>query len=250
MAGSILLFKNIFIKDNGIKSITRKDNSINYKIAELLLKEYEEDYDKLDKNNIKIKYKKSNNEFRVEYTYDEAENVIYTTDFVVYNTVLTTYEEDGTPNTLSFTDTEAISNSTKIKIQELAQQAGYKTAKLLTDKQHEEILNVLKETEIGKYIKEIEENKYKLDKVSSVEKEYIRYYYKKGQKFAEIKCAYNYSKIWSIYITSEKKLNEEYTINKAEYSFLKDEYILDKTITLNETDYKIIKEIIKDYLDE
>ena len=249
--GSIFILKEKKIIKKGDKPITVNVSNINNKIADLILKEYEEeDFDNLDKDKIIIKYNKDNNEFRIEYTFDEAEKTIYTTDFVVYNTSITTYEEDGTPYSSSFSDSQAISNSTKLKIQELAQKAGYKTGKLLTNKQYDEILNILKESEMGKYIKEIEDNNYNLKTVTSVEKEYIRYYYSFGQKYGEIKCAYNDSKIWNINITSDIKLDDDYTINEDEDNIIYGKYELDKLITLNETEHEKIKDIISDYLDE
>ena len=226
-----------------------QEYSIDQQIALILASDYIGDQAAID-NLKEVNY--SDNEFRFEYIIKKGESdytsdkiEMVTSDFVSYNLYVVTYD-DEMPSNSSISGYEGLLYTTREMVYELAKNNNYVVGETLDKTKMMAILDILKNTDVGSYIKKVEDKGYKLRYYSAIPKEKITFAYEKADGcHLEIYSAINYSKIWNVYGSDVKKLSDKY-----EYVESIKEYVIDEDVHLDDDSYNKIKKEIGTFLDD
>ncbi len=226
-----------------------KEHSMDQQIALILVSDYIRDQAVIE-NLEEVSY--SDNEFRAEYITRKGESeytsdkvTITTRDFVSYN-LYCEYNDSEIPRTTSLSGYEGFLYTTRNMVYDLAKNNNYVVGETLDDNTMMTILDILKQTDAGSYIKIVEDKGYKLRKYSAIPKEKITFIYEKADgSYLEVYSAINNSKIWVVYGSDIKKLSDKY-----KYVELISGYVVDETIHLEDSSYNKLKAEIGTFLDD
>lgn len=223
------------------------DNSVEKKIASILLKEYYGD--KFLSNRItKAYYNSKRKELEITYNYnvdnDKEYITLNTNDFVNYNVNIYESSEDGKLNKNSFSSNKLFNYRTILNVVKLAKEKGYEVGELLDIDTLLNLYGFLKNTEIGENITLAEQNGFKLVNYYASKGNVIGFVYKKDNYYIDIHNADNICSSFIISGSSEEKIFEDSTKVEGE----KESYKFSENVYLNTSQIDKVNEIIKDYL--